>query len=64
MIIMELVVKSYDPYYDGPRKDLGETPEERKRFIEEEKKRLDDMSDEEWKEELRRKFPLEADLIC
>jgi hypothetical protein len=56
-------MKYGDPYYDGPIPNTGETIEELERDIETEKERLESMSDEEWKAEMRKKYPLEAQLI-
>ena len=56
-------MRSYSPYYDGPVPDSGRTIEEIERDIQAEKKRLESMSEEEWKAEMRKKYPLEAELF-
>lgn len=56
-------MKYGDPYYDGPIPDSDKSIEELDKIIQAEKDRLNSMTDEEWKDEMREKYPLEAQLI-
>lgn len=56
-------MKYGDPYYDGPIPNSDESIEDLDKIIQAEKNRLSSMTDDEWKDEMREKYPLEAQII-